>query len=186
MGMAEPAVGLLHLSVFDELPDAGGTDDLPVQHDRRDDIAAEAMILTVLLQALSRTQALIAKAKVVAHHDPADVQLPDQGFDEHDPVHLHHAAVKVEEHHVVDAELTADDVLPPDGAVDQRNAFSKYQGVRMDVKAQDGRDCPDLRRALLGAVEKGGMANVDAVKKTKGNCSLYLCHCLNLEKAFYR
>gem|GEM_PF-6857179 len=76
--MAEPAPRLLHVAVQNELADARGAHDLSVEHDGRDDVAADAVALAVLLQAFGRAPALVAEAEVVPDHDPADIELPDQ------------------------------------------------------------------------------------------------------------
>ena len=74
-GMPQPAVGLLDLPGGDELPDPGGADDLPVQHHRRDHVAAQAVLGAVVLQPCSRAQALVAEAKIVPYHDPGRLRL---------------------------------------------------------------------------------------------------------------
>ena len=154
----------------------GGAHDLPVQHHRRDHIAAKTVLGAVFPQARRRTLAPVAEAEVMTHHDVADLQVPDQVLQEIPPIHLHDAAVEVDEDHVFNAVAAADDLLPADGAVDQGDLFAKDQGVRVHVKAQHRGHGMQFGRPLLGSLEQFAVADMDAVEKAQGNDSLCLFH----------
>ena len=80
----------------------------------------------------------------------------------------------MEKDHVVNAVNPADDVLPADGAVDQRRLPAENQIVRVHVEAEHRGHGPDLGRPLLGPFQQRPMADVYAVKKAQRNGSLYL------------
>ena len=120
------------------------------------------------------------------HNHPGHVQLRDDGVHKFLPGHTHHMAVKVDKDHIVYAKAAADDILPVDGAVDQRHFLAEHQVVRVHVKAENRGHGPDLGRPLLCLVEKGGVTHMHAVKKAQGYGSFTLCHgSLYLEKTFY-
>ena len=174
VGMAQIAPGLLHIAFGDQLADISGADHPAVQHYGLDDITAYALRLTIFLQTLGCTLALVAKAEIMAHHDPSDVQLLDNVIGKVLPGHAHQALVEVQKNHIVNTVDPADNVLPADGAVDQRRLPAENQIVRVHIEAEHRGHGLDLGRPLLGPLQQRPMADVYAVKKTQRNGSLYL------------
>ena len=73
--MAEEAVRRLDIAVCDKLADICGADDAPVDPERRDNVAADAVLRTVVLEAGGSPLTLIAEAEVMPHDYPRDAKL---------------------------------------------------------------------------------------------------------------
>ena len=79
---------------------------------------------------------------------------------------------------------TPDDILAPDCAVDQPDLTAENEIVGMNVKADDRRDRAALLRTLLRFFQKGGVADMHAVKKADGNGAFDLSHAHTSKKLF--
>ncbi len=176
VGMSQPAADFLHVPRLDQLADMGGADDLAVQHDGRDHVAAESVLRAVFPQALHRALAPVTEAEVVPDDDVADGELLHDALDELPPGDVHGVLGKMQEHDVFDAELAADQVLPANGAVDERHVLVEYQRIRVHVEAQHRGHGAECGRALLRPAKKRRVPDMHPVKKAKGDDPSDLCH----------
>ncbi len=149
--VAEAAIGLLDPPLPDQLADTRGAHDLPVERHGRDHIPAQAVLPAVFAEAFGVSLSPIAEAEIMPHHNMADLQIGHKLVEKFAPGHVHDAAVEVDEHHVLDTEHAADDLLAADGAVDERYLSVEDKSIRVHVKAQHGREGIFLRGALLCA-----------------------------------
>ena len=132
--------------------------------------------MAIVFQLLRRSFSFVAEAKIISDHNVRNGELFDQLRDEFLPRHLHHMAVEVKKNNIINAEQAPDNVLSPDGAVDQLDLAPKHKIVGMNVKADDRRDRAALLCTLLRSFQKGGVADMHAVKKTDGNGAFDLSH----------
>ena len=108
----------------------------------------------------------------MSNYDPAKIQLFDDRIGKFLPGHAHGVLVEMDENDVFDPVAAADDLLSAQGAVDEGDFLSENESIRMDVKAEHGRDPVDLRRPLPGLVEQRAVPDMNAVKEAQRDRSL--------------
>ena len=182
--VAEESRGLLHLAALNQGADIGGAHHAPVERHGLDHIAADAAPGAVIAQLLRRAFAAVAEAEIMADDDPGGLQLVDHRVGKVPPGHAHHMLVEVDEHHIVDAEAAADDLLAPDGAVDERHLFAEHQRVRVHVKGKHRGHGADLGCALLRFVQQRRVPDMYPVEKAERDGPFAVWHCFIPRKSF--
>ena len=184
--VAEQAVCLLHVALGDALPDARRAHDVAVELDGADDVAAQAVLRAPTGNLERLALAAIAAAEVVTHYDMHRVQLVNQRAQEVLPGHLHDRAVEVDEYDAVYTVDAPDYLRASLRRSDQRYLLPKHECVRVRIEGQHSRCDPALFGALFRHAHQRSVAQMDAVKESQCDNSLYIGHSSNLKKTLYR
>ena len=175
--MAQEVIGPLDLALGQQGADIGGGDGDSIQLNFGDDVAAHAQPGALLPQPVGVALSLVAEVEVVPRHEMDRAVLPHQKLgDEVLPGHVHHPVVEVGHNDLPDAVVTAHQLRPVQGGVDQRHGAAENQVLRVGVEGDGGGGGPQLRRLTGHPAQQGPVAPVHPVEKAQCDNSFLFVH----------
>ena len=134
------------------------------------------MLTAVLSKSFGITLTPVTAAEIVTYHNPAHIQLTDNISNKVLPGLFHGALVKAEEHHIINAEITADNVLSGSAVTDKGHVHTMNQLIRVNIKAEHRGLAAYLYCPLLGFFQQRTVTDVHTIENANGKGSLFLVH----------